>query len=258
MTTPELSVIIPAYNEAAVIGQTVQAVARYLGGQGISYEVLVVDDGSTDDTVRRVHDLMAAVPSLRLLGASHRGKGAAVKHGVLAAQGRYVLFMDADYSTRIQEWQQCLPWLQDGYEVVIGSRKMAGATVVKHQSPLREAMGKVFTWLTNELLHTHVTDITCGFKCFRREAAQHLCGLQQMTGWTFDAELLFLARRLGYRLKEVPVMWADDRSTKVRLAADTLRSLTELLRIRWGARRGVYGPDASGPVRQRREIESRA
>ena len=240
MSQPEVSVIIPTYNEAAVIGQTVQKVDQYLQEQGMTHEVLVVDDGSTDGTVRRVQEMMAAVPSLQFLGASHRGKGAAVKHGVLAAQGRYLLFMDADYSTPIQEWQHCLPWLQDGHEVVISSRKMAGAMVPKRQSPLREAMGKAFTWLTNAMLGTHVTDITCGFKCFRREAAQRIFRLQRMEGWAFDAEILFLARRFRYRVKEIPVRWTNDDSTKVRLMWDACRSLKELVAIRLGAVHGWY------------------
>lgn len=245
MSEPGVSVIIPTYNEAAVIGQTVQKVAQYLHEQGMTHEVLVVDDGSADGTVKRVQEMMVAVPSLRFLGASHRGKGAAVKHGVLAAQGRYLLFMDADCSTPIQEWQHCLPWLQDGHEVVIGSRKMAGAMVLKRQPPLREAMGKAFTWLTNAVLGTHVTDITCGFKCFRREAAQRIFRLQRMEGWAFDAEILFLARRFGYRVKEVPVVWTDDRSTKVRLASDAWQSLKDLWRVRWRAWQGGYDTSAS-------------
>jgi dolichyl-phosphate beta-glucosyltransferase len=240
MSPLEISVVIPAYNEAAVIGQTVKQVAHYLHEQHLMYEVLVVDDGSMDETVKQVHEMLASLPSLRLIEASHRGKGAAVKQGVLAAQGRYVLVMDADLSTPIHEWQRCVPWLQNGHEVVIGSRKMAGATVLKRQPPLREAMGKVFTWLTNRLLGTRVTDITCGFKGFHREAAQRIFRLQRMEGWAFDAEILFLARRLGYRMKEVPVRWVNDESTKVRLVMDACRSLKELLAIRVGAWKGWY------------------
>ncbi len=117
---------------------------------------------------------------------------------------------------------------------------MAGAQVKVHQPPLREAMGKVFTGCTNTMLTTRVTDITCGFKCFQAEAAHRIFSLQRMTGWGFDAEILFIARRMGYRLKEVPVVWVDDAATKVRLATDALRSLKELFQIRLGAWLGWY------------------
>ncbi len=240
MAKPQLSVVIPAYNEEAVIASTVQAVADYLSAKGMTYEILVVDDGSSDHTAAVVQRLTARVPSLRLLHSGHRGKGGAVKHGVLQAQGDTIVFLDADHSTRIGEWDKCAPWLHEGYDVVIGSRKMSGATVTVHQPPLREAMGKVFTWLTNVLLAAHVSDVTCGFKGFRAEAARELFALQRLDGWGFDAEILFLARRLGLRVKEVPVVWADDASTKVRLASDALRSLSELVQIRLGAWRGWY------------------
>ena len=240
MANPQLSVVIPAYNEERVIRGTVEAVDRYLNTSRVTHDILVVDDGSTDRTVEIARALTREFPSVRLLQSGHAGKGGAVKRGMLEAAGATILFMDADHSTRIEEWQHFAPWVRDGYEVVVGSRKMAGAQVTVHQPPLREAMGKAFTWCTNTMLTTRVTDITCGFKCFQAEAAHRIFGLQRMTGWGFDAEILFIARRMGYRLKEVPVVWADDAATKVRLAADALRSLTELFQIRLGAWRGWY------------------
>ena len=246
MSAVRLSVVIPAYNEAAVIRQTLREVAAYLDAAGLTHEIVVVDDGSTDGTVAVVRELESRLPSLRLIQASHQGKGGAVKQGALEATGEAVLFMDADHSTRIEELQNYLPWLEDGFEVVIGSRKMPGAEVRVHQPPMREAMGRVFTWLTNRLLGTRVTDITCGFKCFTAEAAAEIFRLQRIAGWGFDAEILFIARRRGYRIKEVPVVWTDDATTKVRLLHDTLRSLSELVSIRAGAWRGWYtvGPSA--------------
>ena len=240
MANPQLSVVIPAYNEASVIRETVEAVERHLNASRITREILVVDDGSTDRTVEIVRALIRELPSVRLLQSGHAGKGGAVKRGMLEATGAAILFMDADHSTRIQEWEHFAPWVRDGYEVIIGSRRMAGAQVKVHQPPLREAMGKVFTWVTNTMLTTQVTDITCGFKCFQAEAAHRIFGLQRMTGWGFDAEILFIARRMGYRLKEVPVVWADDAATKVRLTTDALRSLKELFQIRLGAWLGWY------------------
>ena len=235
-----LSVVIPAYNEEAVIGGTVEAVEAYLTEAKISHEIIVADDGSTDRTVSVVRALSDHRPAVRVVQTSHRGKGAAVRRGMLEALGEYRLFMDADHSTPIGEWQRCAPWLRDGYSVVIGSRKIPGAEIKTHQPPLREAMGKVFTWLTNTVLATGVSDVTCGFKCFSSEAARHVFGLQRVSGWGFDAEILFIARRCGYRVKEIPVTWTDDASTKVHLITDALRSFRELISIRMAARRGGY------------------
>lgn len=242
---PQLSVVIPAYNEADVIRQTVREVTAYLTALPRTHEILVVDDGSVDQTVPIVRELEARLPAVRLIQASHQGKGAAVKRGALEASGGLVLFMDADHSTRIEEVRRCLPLLEDGCDVVIGSRKMPGAEVRVHQPPLREAMGRGFTWLTNRVLGTRVSDITCGFKGFRAEASAAIFRLQRIPGWGFDAEILFIARRLGYRITEVPVVWTNDASTQVRLAQDTVRSFVELFAIRAGAWRGWYGD--SGP-----------
>lgn len=237
---PELSVVIPTYNEEGVIRQTVEAVAAYLAQARIRHEILVVDDGSTDGTVEAVRELARILPDIHVIPCQHAGKGGAVRRGVLEAQGAHVLFLDADHSTRIEEWEKLVPWLRDGYEVVIGSRKMAGARIHVRQPPLREAMGKVFTWLTNRLLGVRVWDVTCGFKGYRSPAARAIFQRLRMTGWGFDAEAIFIARRLRYSIKEVPVAWADDASTKVHLAKDAVRSFMELVQIRLGAWRGWY------------------
>lgn len=240
MANPELSIIIPAYNEEAVIASTIEDVATYFTTSQIPYEIVVVDDGSTDRTVDVVQEIMARHRTVWLLQSNHLGKGGAVKHGMLKARGLHLLFMDADHSTHIREWGKCAPWLRDGYAIVIGSRKMRGADIRVRQPLLREAMGKVFTWLTNAVLATGVTDVTCGFKVFQARAAREVFRRQRLEGWGFDAEILFIARRLGYRMKEVPVVWRNDETTKVRLVQDTIRSFTELLQIRLGAWRGWY------------------
>jgi len=240
MSQPQLSIVIPVYNEAAVLARTVQEIIAYLSRLPLTYDIVIVDDGSTDQTAAIASELAQANPLIRLLRSSHRGKGGAVKQGVLEARGRFLLFMDADHATRIDTWEHLAPWLREGYPVVVGSRKMSDAHVVVSQPLLRETMGKIFTWLTNVVLRTGVTDITCGFKGFDADAARTLFQLQRIDGWGFDAEILFLARRLGYRIKEVPVVWRDDPRTKVRLLRDAVRSFGELLTIRLGALRGWY------------------
>jgi dolichyl-phosphate beta-glucosyltransferase len=236
---PELSVVIPAYNEEKVIAQTLEAVTGYFEQAHVPHEILVVDDGSTDRTAETVARLATRLP-VRLLRGPHRGKGAAVKLGMLDARGGLVLFTDADLSTPIAEWEKFAPWLRDGYDVVIGSRKVGGAEIRVHQPWLRETLGKGFTWLTNLLLGTSASDITCGFKCFAAPAARRAFALQRLDGWGFDAEILFIARRLGLRIREVPVVWTDDAATKVRLGRDVAWSLLELLAVRVGAWQGHY------------------
>ena len=240
MMDAHLSVVLPVYNEANVIGSTLETVAGYLAAAGFSHEILIVDDGSTDATLEIARSAARATPAIQVLAAEHRGKGAAVRRGMLEARGRYRLFLDADLSTDIREWEKCAPWLDEGFEVVIGSRKMTGAHIRVRQPWLREQMGKVFTRLTNGLLGARVSDITCGFKAFTGAAAQRIFRLQRMDGWGFDAEILFIARRLGYDIKEVPVVWADDASTKVHLLRDAARSFRELMAIRLGGWTGRY------------------
>ena len=159
---------------------------------------------------------------------------------MLAARGAWVLFMDADSSTPIEEWKKFEPYLRQGYEVVIGSRKMPGAAIRVRQPRLRETLGVVFTQLSNLLVGGSVSDFTCGFKCFQLDAARRIFALQRLEGWGFDAEILFIARRLGHRIQEIPVTWAAAETTKVRMLRDGLRSFAELLTIRFEACRGRY------------------
>lgn len=240
---PFLSIIIPAYNEAQRIGPTLTQIAAYLPRLPGKAEVWVVDDASTDDTAAVVRAFAAAQPAFRLLTLpENRGKGGAVRHGMRQAAGRFVLFMDADSSTKITEFEKFRPLLEAGYEVVIGTRRRPCSDVVVQQPGHRQFMGRVFTHLACVLLGLRVSDITCGFKCFQRDAAQALCARQTISGWAFDAELLFLAYRWGYRIAEVPVTWLNEPGSKVRASRDAVTSFTELLRIRWNARQGKYDP----------------
>jgi len=247
-SAPFLSIIIPAYNEAQRIGPTLTQIAAYLPGLPGAAEVLVVDDASTDHTAAVVQDFAAVHPAFRLLALTeNRGKGGAVQHGMQHAAGRFVLFMDADSSTKITEFEKFRPLLEAGFGVVIGTRRKPRSDVVVQQPGHRQFLGRVFTRLACALLGLRVSDITCGFKCFRRDVAQALSARQTIHGWAFDAELLFLAHRWGYRVAEVPVTWLNEPGSKVRASRDAVTSFTELLRIRWNARQGKYDPPTPNP-----------
>lgn len=236
-----LSVVIPMYNETARISDTVPRLLAYFATQPYRHEFVIVDDGSTDETAALARKLFSSAENVRVLEERpNRGKGSAVRAGMLAAKGKTVLFCDADLATPPGELDKFWRWLDGGYEVVIGSRKMAGANIIRHQPKWRESLGKVFTWLTNVLATKGISDVTCGFKCFSHKAAQELFSRARLNDWSFDAEVLFIAQRLGYKIKEVPVTWHDQPGTKVRLLKDATRSIAGLAKIRLNAMRGKY------------------
>ena len=243
----DLSVVIPAYNEASRIAAPMRRIADYLRTHVPRSEIVVADDGSTDDTAAVATALGAELGlALRVLTSfSNRGKGNAVRRGMLAARGTLVLMTDADLSTPIEELERLDAAIRQGADVAIGSRKMAGAVIEEHQPALREAMGRIFTLLT-QLLVIDVSDVTCGFKLFRREAAHAVFSRATLDDWSFDAEALFLVRSLGFELVEVPVRWRDAAGTKVRRGRDAVWSAIGLLRIKVNHLRGRYalGPHA--------------
>ncbi len=238
---PSLSLIVPAYDESRRIGGPLKEMSDYLAAQPYTAEIVVVDDGSRDGTFELVQEVARslAVP-VRLIGcARNRGKGHALKVGFLKAAGERLLFTDADLATPIQETARLLATLDRGADIAIGSRKTAGARVEVHQPWYREQMGKVFTWIVRRLI-ADVSDATCGFKAFRAEVGRDLFSRMRIDDWSFDAELLWLAHWRGYALEEVPVTWADQTGTRVRLLRDTVGAFLGLLRIRWNALRGRY------------------
>jgi dolichyl-phosphate beta-glucosyltransferase len=236
-----LSVVIPMYNETSRISDTIPSLLAYFSGQPYKYEFVIVDDGSTDGTAELARKLFAPAENVRVLEKRpNKGKGSAVRAGMLTAKGKVVLFCDADLATPPGELDKFWRWLDAGYDVVIGSRKMEGANITRHQPKWRESLGKVFTWLTNRLATRGISDVTCGFKCFSRDAARELFSRARLNDWSFDAEVLFIAQRRGYRVKEVPVTWHDKPGTKVRLLQDATRSLAGLMKIRLNGLRGKY------------------
>ncbi len=229
------------YNETHRLRESLPMLMDYFLAQDYSYEFVVVDDGSSDNTADLATELLKPIKNVRVLRERpNKGKGHAVKVGMLAARGKVALFCDADLSTPPSELDKFWPWLDAGYDVVIGSRKMPGANIERHQPAWRESLGKVFTWLTDKLATRDISDVTCGFKCFKHEAAQQLFARSVIDDWSFDAEILFIAQQLGCKIKEVPVTWHDQPGTKVRLVRDATRALLGLLRIRLNALRGLY------------------
>jgi dolichyl-phosphate beta-glucosyltransferase len=233
--------VIPAYNEAARIEEPLRRIDSYLGKRMPASEFVVVDDGSVDDTSEVVRRLAGelATPVVLVPSTPNRGKGYAVKLGVSRARGQAVLVTDADLSTPIEELDKLFPPLRNGAGVAVGSRKMPGASLEIRQPLLREAMGRVFTFLTRVFI-VPVSDITCGFKLFTNEAAQQIFSRVTLDDWSYDAETLYLARRLGFGIREVPVRWRDCPGTKVRCCRDAVRSVLGLIRIRVNAARDRY------------------
>jgi dolichyl-phosphate beta-glucosyltransferase len=237
----ELSIVVPAYNEALRIGRTLEAISRHFAPRASACELIVVDDGSTDETAAVTRELAPSlsVPVRLLRYAPNRGKGFALKVGFAASRGDRLLFSDADLSTPIEEADRLLAALDAGADVAIGTRKRPQAQIDVHQPWLREMLGKGFTWLVR-LLVVDVTDVTCGFKAYRGEAGRDLYARMRIFDWSFDAELLLVARLRGYRIAELPVRWSDQAGTKVDLRRDVLRSLAGIARIRLNAARGRY------------------
>lgn len=237
------SLIIPAYNEAARIGETLREVLAYFDGQPYEAEVIVVDDGSGDGT-RAVAEGCAGAgktPLRCLAYGANRGKGYAVRAGMEAAGGAIRVFYDADGSTPIRELEKLWPRFEDGADVVIGSRSLPDSDVRVRQKWYREFMGKVFNVLLRLLGLTHFRDTQCGFKAFTAGAAGAIFPLQTVMRFSFDAELLYIARRLGLRIDEVPVRWINEPKSRVHPVYDAARMFWDLLCIRWRAFRGVYG-----------------
>ncbi|MBM3476944.1 MAG: glycosyltransferase family 2 protein [Armatimonadetes bacterium] len=238
-----LSVILPAYNEAEGMQSALAAVVAYLGAREIDGEVIVVDDGSRDATAERAREFAASHPQVRVLSHTpNRGKGYAVKQGMLAARGQPRVFLDVDLATPVEEIDKLLEALEDGAEIAIGTRYVrASAVEVKQRLP-RRLMGSAFRWLARLILRLPVSDFTCGAKGFRAEAADELFGRLSEPGWAFDAELLVLAARSGRRVVEVPVRWRDVRGSTVAPLSAAVESLRALWRIRGNDRRGLYEP----------------
>ncbi len=240
--SPRLSVIIPAYNEAARLPHTLREVLQYLARQSYSSEVLVVDDGSTDrtgDIVRKRTGEPVPVQLLRHPDGGNHGKGASVKVGMLGAGGDFRLFMDADNSTTIEQIERFWPAVEEGADIVIGSRKIEGAQVVIHQPWYKELAGRSGNVLIRMLAVPGISDTQAGFKLFTRRSAEDLFPLLTIDRWGYDFELLAIARQRRYGIREIPIRWINSPDSKVRPGA-YLQVLCEVWQVHRNLRTGRY------------------
>lgn len=234
-----LSVVIPAYNEESRISDTLEQVIGYLMSRPFTWEVLVADDGSTDATGQLVAAQAALHPNVRLISLCHRGKGWAVKNGMLAARGQYQLLCDADLSVPIEQVERLLPPQVEEVDIAIGSREIAGARRIG-EPVRRHIMGRVYNTMVRFLAVPGLSDTQCGFKCFNGEIAPELFRRQTMDGFAFDVEVLFLATKVGLTLREIPVNWHFRQHSKVRTFQDSWSMTFDLLKIRWRHCRGRW------------------
>jgi dolichyl-phosphate beta-glucosyltransferase len=236
---PYLSVIIPCYNEEKRLPKTLDRVLSYLHQQSYSWEVIVVDNGSSDRTPQLVETAMKNEPQLKLATDPAHGKGWAVHQGLLKAAGEWRLFTDADNSTDIAEIEKLLPFTEEGFDVIVSSRKIKGAAIAHPQPLVRKVLGTLFRLLVSFIVPTGVIDTQNGFKLFSAKAVANIFPKQKIYYWAFDVEILALARKCGFKVKEVPIVWNDAELSKVSLKG-MLRMLSEVAKIRWNLWTGKY------------------
>lgn len=240
---PDLSVIIPAYNEALRLPSFLESSVAYLIGRRLPYEIIVVDDGSRDTTAELVCALVAKLPHLRLIrSARNAGKGAAIRLGMQAAQGRLQLFADADGAAPIEELERLEQAMTQGADIAIGSRTLASrdSRYTVHARLHRSVLGSLFNAVVQRMGLRGIQDTQCGFKLFRKPVAQDLFSVATVNGYGLDLELLYLATRRGYRIAEVPINWSDRPGSKVRPFRDGIAMLCSLLSVRRRDGRGLY------------------
>lgn len=242
MSNPFLSIVIPAHNEESRLPPSLAQIDGFLQRQSYDAEVIVVENGSRDRTLQVALDCASEYPYLRVLQSPDnlRGKGLAVKQGMQAAQGAWRFICDTDLSMRIVELVKFLPPASDGYDILIASREAPGAVRVD-EPEYRHIMGRIATYIIKAAAISDYEDTQCGFKMFRGEVADDLFAVQRMNGIGFDVELLYIAKRRGYTVKEVPITWYFDSYSTMRLWDDSVKLLREIWEIRRNWRRGLYG-----------------
>ena len=241
LPAPQFSIIIPAYNEDARIETTLRKIRDFIATRNWDAEVIVVNDGSTDETVSIVEKYASTYARLKLVdNRENRGKGYSVRNGMLHAAGELLLFSDADLSSPIEEALKLFEAISQGADVAIGSRWVQAKLQTQRQPLYRQVFGRIFNRLLRTMLALPFKDTQCGFKAFTRRAAQSIFPLQQIEGWGFDPEVLFLARRLGFKIVEVPVAWAHREGTRISPLSDGPKMLFEMITVWWNALAGKY------------------
>jgi dolichyl-phosphate beta-glucosyltransferase len=235
------SIVLPAYNEGERIGATLKSVLAFAAQQNWNVEVIVVNDGSTDDTASVVLEHALHNPMLRLVNnPGNRGKGYSVRNGMLHAQGKILLFSDADLSSPIQEAPKLFAAIKNGADVAIGSRWLRPELQITRQPLRRQIFGRIFNLALRLVLGLHFKDTQCGFKAFSRHAVEVLFPLQKIERWGFDPEILFLAKMAGFEIAEVPVRWAHREGGGIHPLRDGIRMVGEMMKIRWNSLTGKY------------------
>jgi glycosyltransferase involved in cell wall biosynthesis len=237
---PDLSIIIPAYNEESRLPATLERIASYLQDSGREAEVLVVDDGSKDGTAAVAEYFQIKIPLLRVVSNGvNRGKGFSVRRGMQEARGRFALFTDADLSAPIEEAGKLIDALEK-FDVAIGSRAMDRGLISVHESPFREFAGIIFNKIVRVILWLPFVDTQCGFKAFRNDPCKIIFEQQRIERFGFDPELLYLARHHGLRAVEIPVRWGHSPATKVSMLRDSIQMFIDVFTIRWNSLMGRY------------------
>ena len=235
------SLVIPAYNESNRIRPTLDEILCHIKQQKWDAEILVVDDGSRDDTADVIREYARTHSQVRLVqNPGNHGKGFSVRNGMLHAQGDVCIFSDADLSSPITEAQKLIEAVRGGADIAIGSRWLRAELQTERQPLYRQLFGRIFNLLLRLILGLHFKDTQCGFKAFRREAAKRIFPLQKIERWGFDPEILFLARKMGFKTVEVPVLWAHSEGTRLHPFRDGLRMFGDILHIRWNSIVGMY------------------
>lgn len=239
MSTPFLSLILPAHNEAERLPHSLKLVQEFVNRQTYESEVLVIENASTDDTAKVVEGYQASFPQLKMIRLEQGGKGNAIRVGMQAARGEYRFMADVDFSMPVEEISKFLPPNLAQTQVVIASREQAGSKRIAEPF-YRHLIGRVFNGLVRILVLPGLQDTQCGFKCFSAEAAEQIFPKQTLNGWSFDVEVLTIARELGFKVLEVPITWTYQPGSRMSILSDSWQMFKDLLLIRSRKRKGLY------------------
>jgi len=237
-----LSIIIPAYNEEKYAAKTIMDISRYLSKQNYSSEIIVINDGSKDDTAKICKELESTIYNLKFIdNEKNQGKGAVVKQGMLAARGKYRIYLDADGAISMDHLEKFWPYIKEGYDVIIGSIKLPGAVVEEEYSVYRKILGELSKYLIRAMTIWEIHDTQRAFKLFKAEAAEKIFPRQTIKRWGFDIEILVIAKSLGYKIKELPVKWINPAAAGKGVSLmGYFNTLKELMQIKWNLIRGKY------------------